>query len=374
MINSRMKPIFDGRPVIFPISQSDPIGSFFEAHRNHQLIGLPTSGTTSRSRIIVRTTDSWIDSFPAFNKHLRLRDGDSLWIPGPLSGTMNLFAACLARWAGIDWSPEYRAQTLANLSPVALRQLLDSSKDHDLRGAIIAGGGCPKSLAARASQAEILTTHYYGASELSLVAIGSHSEDLQLFDRVQVRTMDDVLWVRSPWVSLGYLDDSDGFERDGDWCSVGDLGELTGNRLRIWGRSGAITVGGQTVMLAPLEGRLRSQATGQVLLVGVPDSLFGQLLGCVLTDPADLDPVRSWARANLSGADRPRIWKVITDLPLTDAGKPDLAALSELLVQNRSHATPTFQPSLSESAPSPETTASAEAPASPLISNRRGTE
>src|SRR4051812_1006450 len=43
---------------------ADPVAAVLEAHDRDELIALRTSGTTNVPRAVVRTTGSWVDSFP----------------------------------------------------------------------------------------------------------------------------------------------------------------------------------------------------------------------------------------------------------------------------------------------------------------------
>ncbi|ERK55877.1 hypothetical protein HMPREF0682_0038 [Propionibacterium acidifaciens F0233] len=57
------------------------------------------------------------------------------------------------------------------------------------------------------------------------------------------------------------------------------------------------------------------------------------MLAAVVTDDDDLVAVRGWARRNLSGPQRPRLWRVVPRLPRTAAGKVDLRRLAEELTR-----------------------------------------
>lgn len=293
----------------------DPVTAFWRAHREGRDVALATSGTSSgASREIVRSTASWVDSFDACADRLELGGSGRFWIPGPLSATMNLFAACLARHVGATWSTERDGCTHAQLTPAQLRTLLDAEPAPGLR-VLVAGDGLPPALRQRAEAAGVRVDHYYGAAELSLVAWGHDAEDLHLFDRVTAELRDGVLWVRSPWLSRIGTDDR-GF------ATVGDLARLDGDRLRVLGRPGAATTAGATVELAPIEARLQDHGRGRIIVVAVPDARVGEVVCCV-TNPTDHRSVRQWARHNLAGARRPRRWVIRDRLPLTPSGKVD---------------------------------------------------
>ena len=71
---------------------------------------------------------------------------------------------------------------------------------------VVAGDRLRRPLAQRAAAAGARVSHYYGAAELSFVAWGSDEEDLRAFPGVELEIRDGVIWVRSPYLSEGYVD------------------------------------------------------------------------------------------------------------------------------------------------------------------------
>lgn len=318
----------------------EAVGQFWDAHADGHLVGLRTSGTsTGRGRVIVRTTASWVGSFPHIARICGLTAEDRIWIPGPMGSTMNLFAACLAESCGAAWTAhDAGSSTVWQVTPAVLVRLLDAGlpASRRLRTTIVAGDGLSRGLRDRARAQGVRIVHYYGAAEMSMIAVGSCADDLAVFNETEVRIGDGRIWVRSPWLSKGYLSsatdaplmiDAEGF------ATVGDRGELDGRRLKVFGRDGAVTTAGQTVLLAPLQERLQAEARGEVFLLGCPHPSIGQVLTAVVTDGVDLPVLRSWARRHLDGADRPRRWECVPAPPLTPSGKVDLRALRAALSQ-----------------------------------------
>ena len=185
----------------------------------------------------------------------------------------------------------------------------------------------------------IRDSHYYGAAELSFVAWGSHADDLRPFPGVTVEVRSGEVWVRSPFVCTRYDGPPGPLRRDADgFCTVGDRGVLADGRLTVLGRDDAVTTGGETVTVSDVEPLLQAAATCEVVVVGIPHDVLGQALAVVLTSPSDLEPVRVAARSSLAGAQRPRVWFHVAELPLTDAGKVDRPALVSLLSGADGHA------------------------------------
>jgi acyl-CoA synthetase (AMP-forming)/AMP-acid ligase II len=119
--------------------------------------------------------------------------------------------------------------------------------------------------------------------------------------------------------------DADGF------ATVGDRGELDGDRLTVLGRPDAVTTGGATVRVADVETVLRPVASGEVVVLGFPHPTLGAVLAVVLDRLEDHGPTRAAARERLDGAQRPRLWFLVDTLPVTPAGKVDRASLVSLL-------------------------------------------
>lgn len=304
------------------------------AHQRGELIALSTSGTSGSPRAVVRTTQSWVDSFPAVGDLLRVDASSRVWIPGPLTSTMNLFAAVHASHLGAERVTSPARASHAHLTPAALTRLLADGAELDGVRVLVAGDRLDPGLCERASRAGARVSHYYGAAELSFVAWGSHADNLQPFPEVEVRAMDGILWVRSPYVCAGYRGKTSGPLRAaaGGWSSVGDRGRVEHGLVRVDGRgSEVVTTAGATVLLADVETALRSAARGDLVTVGVAHADLGQVLAAVLTDPTDLDHVRSLARSTLPSAHRPRHWFHTTRLPLTAADKVDRDAVARLV-------------------------------------------
>ena len=105
---------------------SDPVAAFLDAHEAGVPVALQTSGTSGTARKVVRTTDSWVSSFDAVSALIGMTSDSRLWLPGPLSATMNLFAAVHARCTGAEIVDEQGDATHAHLTPVQLLRALDA--------------------------------------------------------------------------------------------------------------------------------------------------------------------------------------------------------------------------------------------------------
>lgn len=324
------------------LDAADPVAEFFAAHRLGEEVAVPTSGTSGNPRTVVRTTDSWVGSFPAVSELARLAATARVWIPGPLSATMNLFAAVHAQWLGAARAPSLADATHAQLTPTALRRLLDDDADLSGRTLVVAGDALDAGLRVRTEAAGATVAHYYGAAELSFVAWGVDADGLRPFPGVDLELRDSdghgvgggvrdgstgVVWVRSPFLALRTEGAAGPWRRDATgFATVGDRGRWETDRLQVIGRDDAVVTGGTTVVLADVETALRPGLHGAVAVVGLPHPELGAIVVAVLTDADDRDRGR-FLGAGL-GVARPRRWVCLPTLPLTVAGKVDRRALA----------------------------------------------
>jgi long-chain acyl-CoA synthetase len=316
------------------LASPDPVRAFLDEHAAGGLVSLRTSGTSGAPRSVVRTTDSWVCSFGHVAALTGLDADSRVWVPGPLSSTMNLFAAVHAAFVGASTSTSSAGATHAHLTPMALARALDQGTDLVDVHLVVAGDRLSPALAQRARKAGARVSHYYGAAELSFVAWGSDGASLNPFPEVEASVRDGVLWVRSPYLCRGYHGEPGPFRRDGDgFATVGDRGCLTDGLVRVVGRgTEAVTTGGATVLVADVETALRPVVSGEVVVVGLAHRDLGAVLAAVLTEADAVGPARSAARSGLTASHRPRLWFHVADLPLTTSGKVDRVGLAELLV------------------------------------------
>jgi acyl-CoA synthetase (AMP-forming)/AMP-acid ligase II len=315
------------------LAHPDAVRTFLDAHARGRLVALRTSGSTAAPRSVLRTTASWVDSFSTVAELTSLGARSRVWLPGPLSSTMNLFAAVLCQHLGAEVVEGPTQATHAHLTPLLLERALAGGGS--LRGvhATVAGERLHRSLRDRAVAAGAVVSHYYGSAEQSFVAWGTHADDLRPFPGVQVEVRDGDIWSRSPFTCHGYAGTPGPMRADPHgWVTVGDRGRLAGGTLQVLGRGGsAISTGGATVLVADVEPVLRAVATGQVVVLGVPHPALGQVVAAVLTERDDLQRMRRAAEKCLEPVQRPRLWFHVPLLPQTPAGKIDRERLVEVL-------------------------------------------
>jgi acyl-CoA synthetase (AMP-forming)/AMP-acid ligase II len=310
-----------------------------------------TSGSSGAPRVVVRTAASWADSFAAVSALLDdpavPEDERVVALPAPPSSSLTLFSLAHALSGGPR--PVFPGQGPARTgsfaeatsfhgTPHALRALLDAGELPRVRTALVGGSHLDERLRADAESRGIRVISYYGAAELSFVAVDDGA-GLRPFPGVDIDVRDGALWVRSPFVALGYLGAAGPLRTDGAWATVGDLAELdvdAGTRpgaLRLRGRAdGAIITASATVIPEEVEAELRRlPVIADAVVFGLPAGNVGALVAAMV-EPAPGSPaltagsLRSSTSSRLGPAHRPRIW-FTGELPRNASGKPARAEI-----------------------------------------------
>ncbi len=169
----------------------------------------------------------------------------------------------------------------------------------------------------------------YGLSEVGVLRSQSRG-DGSLWVRVggegfQTRVKDGVLWIKSDYAMVGYLNAPSEFDADG-WFNTQDQVEVDGDYFKILGRvTDIINVGGQKVYPAEVEDVILGLDNIQdVAVYGEPHAMLGQIVAAkvalIRPEPADAlkKRIRIACLAKLASFKAPA--KVqITDEPLHTA-------------------------------------------------------
>lgn len=336
--------VFGAAAARVPVLVTDPAGpptAMPAAMPPDTFLVVVTSGTSGHPRPVLRTAASWTSSFEPLRELTGIGPDDRVLLTGPLHATMHLFAAVHTLAVGGHLVDDPATATVAHAVPSRLATLLDqldALAAAPLRTVVVAGATLPDALAARAHDRGLTVVEYYGAAELSFVAARRVPGPLRPFPGAEIRLREGVLWVRSPYLSLGYPVGVDGpYRRDADgFATVGDLAEEvdaadvgTAPGLRIRGRGdAAITTAGATVIAEDIEQTLLTlPGVAAVAVLGVPHPRLGQLVVAVL-EPAPgwesaraLTGIRRAARRRLHEQSMPRRWLIADALPRTPSGK-----------------------------------------------------
>lgn len=143
----------------------------------------------------------------------------------------------------------------------------------------------------------------YGLSEVGVLRSQSRN-DGSLWVRIggegfQTKIVNDVLWIKSEYAMVGYLNAPSEFDADG-WFNTQDQVETDGEYFRILGRvTDLINVGGQKVYPAEVESVILDVENVQdVAVFGETHNLLGQIVVAkiVLDQPEALESVKKRVR------------------------------------------------------------------------------
>ena len=290
---------------------------------------LRASAAASLARIGARGGERWLCCLPGF--HVA---GLQVLIRSLLAGTAPVITDHVDAEVVAGCGCSY-----VSLVPTLLRRLLDAGAPLGAFEAILLGGAAPPAglLAdARAAGARVITT--YGMSE----TCGGCVYDGRALDGVRLRLSDSgLIGISGPVLFSGYWSASpDGPGSGGPavedgWFWTSDLGTLDGaGRLTVRGRADdVINSGGEKVVPGEVESVLGTlDGVRDVVIVGVPDSEWGELVTAVIVPedpelPPELARLRAQARERIPGYAAPRRLILIAEIPMLASGKPDRQAL-----------------------------------------------
>jgi o-succinylbenzoate---CoA ligase len=232
------------------------------------------------------------------------------------------------------------ARRHTSLVPTQLGRILDagSAALHALAGydaVLIGGAALSPTLRDRAEAAGVRVVTTYGMSE---TCGGCVYDGLPLAGVDAQVSADGRLSLGGPMLASGYLGDpalTAASFVDGRFVT-GDLGQWVGDRLVVLGRADdMIVTGGEKVAPAAVERVVAAQpGVAAACVVGVPDPEWGQVVAAAIVPSGagpDLAALREAVRSAEGRAAVPRRVRLVTELPLRGVGKPDRAAVAELL-------------------------------------------
>jgi long-chain acyl-CoA synthetase len=336
-----------------------------------------TSGSSGRPKAFVRSHRSWWESFERFSEVCPIDADGTVLVPGPLSSSHFLFGALHALHVGatvqlvtsVEYSPGHVARQLATSPPpngiyVVPTMLAQQAAETGARSPefiFCAGARLERSVRERAARRfpDSRLVEYYGASELSFVAIQVDGDGTppgsvgRVFPGVEVSIRDDqdqsvaagepgIIWARSDLVFTGYRGQAPaGGARTlpEGWLTVGDRGVLdTGGYLSVLGRGSALIItGGANVQPEEVEEVVAAAAgVAGCAVVGIPDATWGQIVCAVITSAGPQAPSRGELRRHvakhLARYKRPRRYVLIEGpVPLGPSGKVDRGAVLGLI-------------------------------------------
>lgn len=314
-----------------------------------------TGGSLGLPRRVVRSQSSWVASFAINAQLFGLEPGQRVAVLGSFVHSLALYAACEGLCCGADvhvlegLRPDRQAIALAEngvqvlyATPSQLRLILSSrpSLPH-LRHVVIGGAKLDEALSRDITRlAPNASIHeFYGAAETSFITIatrGGKGNRTVGFPypgvALRIDPVTGLIWVKSPYLFRGYAGDDPGSARwDGDWLSVGEIGQMTDAGLVLNGRAGRmVTVADRNVFPEEIETFLLSlPGVERAAVLPVGDGQRGHVLVAqLLGDRQQETAILSALRRELGALVAPKRLDWHTDWPVLASGKTDLAALA----------------------------------------------
>lgn len=312
-------------------------------------MGVMTSGSTGKSKLLWRSYHSWADFFPEQNRVFGVDDKTVIFCQGSLAftGNLNIYMGVLAAGGTLivtqRFRPRHWLELMAEhgvnaiyLIPSKLLLLPKFMREANTRvHSIISGSQSMGRVEADKllevfPEAEI--TLYYGASELNYITYIKDSEmtdDRTLIGRpfagVQVSVVDEEIFIDTPYhveaISLPF--------------SLKDRGRLDAEgRLHFLGRTDDIlSVNGRKVSAVKVSRALMDVPDVEeavVLVVHVDDAdVLTAFVGAV--QEYSKQQLVKLLRASLEDYELPKQFIFLPELPHNESGKVDKAALKRLL-------------------------------------------
>jgi long-chain acyl-CoA synthetase len=172
-------------------------------------------------------------------------------------------------------------------TPAQLRQLVEAKGAcPDLQLVLVGGSKLDPVLraAVRAMAPNARVREFYGAAEASFITLADEDTPVgsvgRAYPGVEIAIEAGEVWVKSPYLFIGYASDSGSARwRDG-WLSVGEVGSLDNGFLFLRGRAGRmVTVADQNVFPEEIEALIAAQ-TGirRAAVLPVADARRGNVL------------------------------------------------------------------------------------------------
>ncbi|MFF9118756.1 class I adenylate-forming enzyme family protein [Streptomyces massasporeus] len=349
-----------------------------------------TSGTTSTPKAFAMARGCWRTSLRRGAKMFDVDTSERSAAPGPLQHGLTLYAMAEALDAGGTFfgASRFDAEAFAEMIrqhrierisvvPSMLHGLCRTATPNDVRldsvtTVITSGARLDGHLLERAGNVfrNARFIDYYGASETGFMTVSEHPRGGRAAGvglpfpgvEIEVRGADGSIceagetgevFVRSPYLSLGYLWSSAGEElrREGGWASVGDHGHLDAEgRLHVRGRKGGMVItGGMNVFPGEVESVLRQlPGVDDAVVTSVEDDYLGSalvaVLGCADTSSAPtLSAVVTSCRTALSTYKVPARFYVVSALPKTSSGKVTRAEVDRWIARGSAETEPLAQ-------------------------------
>jgi long-chain acyl-CoA synthetase len=309
-----------------------------------------TSGSTGKPRRILRAQASWTASF-AVNAGFGIGPGARVAVLGKLVHSLSLYGAIEGLHLGAETHlldllrPDRQRKALADrrithlyATPAQLRLLAEGQGScPELRLILVGGSKLDPTLraAVKAMAPAADLWEFYGAAEASFITLADDQTPEasvgKPYPGVQVSVdPGGEIWVKSPYLFIGYAGDRGSARWCDGWLSVGEIGRMEGDFLTLHGRAGRmVTVADQNVFPEEIEALLQSlPGIRRAAVLPVGDAKRGAVLVALAQgDPAAEPAVMAALRSELGATKAPKALIWIEDWPTLPSGKTDLRAL-----------------------------------------------
>jgi long-chain acyl-CoA synthetase len=311
-----------------------------------------TSGSSGAPRHILRTMASWQASFAVNAELFAIGPGTRVAVLGRMEHSLALYGALEGLQLGalvhlLDaFRPDRQRAELARgkievlyATPAQLRLMVEAGGPV-LGLRLILVGGSKLDIALRHAVGEMAPgaelREFYGAAEASFISLSAPDMPADsvgiAYPGVQIRIAQGEIWVKSPYLFLGYAGAPAQTVRWQDgWLSVGEMGRQEAGFLYLSGRAGRmVTVADQNVFPEEIEAFI-AQLPGvtRVAVLPRPDRLRGMhLIAVIQGEVSGEGAILAACRARLGPLKAPKavVWR--SDWPVLASGKTDLQALA----------------------------------------------
>ncbi len=347
------------------------ISALYRLNAGNPIIG-STSGSTGQAKRYQRSQDSWVASFSMDQNVFGLKASDVIIAPGSLTHSLFSYALCHGLYLGatvilterfrptqvLELIGRYQATVLYGV-PTQLKLIVQNSSDtaqySSIRWVLSSGAAWFEEITPllRAIFTRAQIAEFYGASELSFVSVAMHTGETvapecsvgTLIPGVELQVTGDLLWVSSPGIFDGYIDDvpEDYHERidlqGRRWVSVGDLGRIDENgALYLSGRaSRKIIVSGKNLYPEEVEQLLQLHpGISHAAVLGRKDLIRGERLIAILMlldSTLQRGELITFLRSKIEDFKVPRDFYLAATWPMTTSDKTDFPAIEHAFNQ-----------------------------------------
>ena len=312
--------------------------------------GLRAHGEASARRLDLDGSEVWLSSLALAHVGGLALVTRSLFTGATLLAGGAFEARTTSSWIdGRGLPPQVGAVTHASLVPTQLLRLLEHRRGtpppSSFRCALVGGAHAPAELVARALSRGWPVALTYCMTEMTSQVATAPPCVVRAKPGTVGRPLDGVdlriseggeILVRGPtraaWIGLdsGPLADAEG------WYHTGDLGRLDeeGDLWVTGRRADRIVSGGYTVDAVEVEEALRAHpAVVDACVIGIPSTEWGETVAALVVPvwgEFDVTEIEPWVAARLTGAKRPRVWRIEHELPRNANGKVDRVAVRAL--------------------------------------------